>query len=314
MRLDGAGVPDAPGEIRACLVVRNEALRIASVLAHHRRLGVERFLVIDNGSTDGTLDYLTAQPDVALFRTDESYAAARSGLDWINAVLDAHGDGRWTLTIDADELFIYPGFERVDLRDFCAFLEGQGAQGVMALLLDMYGEGEVGEALHTPGAPLTDVCPWFDPGPYRYVRAGPFPHVQFMGGPRARLFDFEPYQPRPPVISKVPLVRWRRGLRYGLSTHAITPIELPAMVAGLLHFKFLSDFRARVAAAVDGGQFHGGSREYRAYRDYLDRNGDLRLHDERSVRFVDSGQLVSLGVMQPGAAYEAFLSASLQAE
>eukprot|EP01031_Cornospumella_fuschlensis_P042141 gene42141-51456_t len=65
-----------------------EALRLPSTLDHHRRLGVDRFLVIDNGSVDGTVDYLTSQPDVHLFQTTESFAAANDGLHWGNAVRD----------------------------------------------------------------------------------------------------------------------------------------------------------------------------------------------------------------------------------
>jgi hypothetical protein len=48
-RIDARPIPERAGEIRACMVVRNEALRLASVLDHCRRLGVERFLTVDNG-------------------------------------------------------------------------------------------------------------------------------------------------------------------------------------------------------------------------------------------------------------------------
>ena len=55
-------------------VVRNEKLRLPSTLRHHRSLGVRRFFALDNGSTDGTLDYLCGEPDVHVFSTSSSYA------------------------------------------------------------------------------------------------------------------------------------------------------------------------------------------------------------------------------------------------
>lgn len=308
MRLEGPAIPDRPGEIRACLVVRNERLRLPSVLDHHRALGVDRFLVVVDRSSDGTAEFVAAQPDAHVLVGEGTYRSARSGVDWLNAALDAFCDGHWTLTVDADELFVFPGCDRIGLRGFCGFLDDQGASGAPALMVDMYGLGDVRGAVHAPGASLIDTCPWFDPGPYSAVRAGPFPHVQFHGGPRARLFDFSPYQPRPPVISKVPLVKWRRGLRYRLSTHGLTPIALHPMLAGLLHFKFLSDFPERVATAVAEGEYHGGSREYLAYRDGLGPDGGLVLRDTRSVRYEGPDQLVALDMMQASDAYLAFLA------
>lgn len=120
-------------------------------------------------------------------------------------------------------------------------------------------------------------------------------------------------QPRPPVLSKVPLVKWRRGRRYLLSTHGITPLALPPMLATLLHFKFLSDFPERVDVAVAEGQHYGGSQEYRAYRNGLEPDGRLVVRDERSLRYEGPHQLEAHDLMQASDAYLDFL-ASRQAE
>src|SRR5262249_45936956 len=111
-RIDERPIPADPAEIRAFLVVRNEAQRLPAVLQHHRKFGVSRFFVIDNDSTDDTVGFLGTQPDVHLFSTCQSYAASNYGLAWVNALLDQYGSGHWTLTIDADELLIYPHYER----------------------------------------------------------------------------------------------------------------------------------------------------------------------------------------------------------
>lgn len=309
MRIEGPPVPDRPDELRACMVVRNERLRLPAVLDHHRRLGVGRFLVVDDGSSDGSADFLRAQPDVSLFHADGSFRDSECGIAWINALLDAHGHGRWVLVVDADELFVYPGCETIGLRALCDHLDGRGAQGALALMIDMYGEGAVRETVHPHGAALTETSPWFDPGPYRAVRAGLFPSLQAAGGPRARLFDFSPYQPRPPLLTKVPLVRWSRGMSFRLSTHALTPIVLPPLMFGLLHFKFLSDFPERVETAVAEAQHYANAQEYRAYQDRLRHDPELRIRDEASVRYRDTAQLAEEGLMLTDAAYDAFLAA-----
>ena len=75
----------APGPILFS-TVRNEALRLPWFLKHYRDLGVVHFLFVDNGSTDGTGDYLGGHPDVSVWRTEASYKASRFGVDWMNAL------------------------------------------------------------------------------------------------------------------------------------------------------------------------------------------------------------------------------------
>ena len=86
--------------------------RLPWLLGYYRGMGVDRFLVLDNDSDDGTRDWLLAQgPDVHLFHTPASFAASGAGMRWINRLLDEHGSGAWCLTIDADEVLVYPHCE-----------------------------------------------------------------------------------------------------------------------------------------------------------------------------------------------------------
>ena len=55
------------GEVRLFSKIRNEKLRLPAFLRHYRSLGVDRFFIVDNDSTDGSTEYLLAQPDVHLF-------------------------------------------------------------------------------------------------------------------------------------------------------------------------------------------------------------------------------------------------------
>ena len=77
-----------PGDILAAVTVRNESVRLPFFLTHYRRLGVAHFLFVDNGSDDGSRDYLAAQPDVSLWTTAASYRLSRFGLDWLRAESD----------------------------------------------------------------------------------------------------------------------------------------------------------------------------------------------------------------------------------
>ena len=86
-RLDVRPIDIDPDAILSCLVVRDEADRLPWYLHECRRLGVTTFLVVDNGSTDGTLELLLAQPDVHVWQTSMSFNAGNFGSAWFEVLL-----------------------------------------------------------------------------------------------------------------------------------------------------------------------------------------------------------------------------------
>jgi glycosyltransferase involved in cell wall biosynthesis len=91
------------------MVVRDAADLIRVNLRHHLGAGLERVLVLDNGSTDGTLDRLrrlsrTLPVDVAIDAGPFDMAALSNRL--VGEARDGGAD--WVLPIDADEFFVAP--------------------------------------------------------------------------------------------------------------------------------------------------------------------------------------------------------------
>jgi glycosyltransferase involved in cell wall biosynthesis len=303
-----AGPTVRAGDVLGFLVVRNEHLRLPAMLEHHRRLGVDQFLIVDNGSDDGTLDILNAMPDVRLYRTNDRYGASQFGLGWLHPLLDDFAHNHWTLTIDADELFIFPHCERLGLHHFCHFLDKGGADSVFAILLDMYSDKSIAATSYQQGHSLISTCQFFDPGLYQTLRRNVFPTLELHGGPRRRRF-WQPDTPFvPPAVSKVPLVKWQRGYRYTSSTHNMFPAprSLSGISAALLHFKFLSDFHDRAKREVARGEHFAGGREYNLYLKELEAEPELSLLFSGSVRYQNSEQLISLQLCRTSKDFEQF--------
>ena len=91
-------------------------------------------------------------PDVHLFQTEASFAASGAGMRWTNRLLDAHGIGAWCLTIDADEVLVYPHCETAPLPVLTAYLDRCGAEAMVAPMLDLYAEVPLDEVRYAPGA------------------------------------------------------------------------------------------------------------------------------------------------------------------
>lgn len=124
-------------------VLRNERLRLPFFLDYYRALGVGHFLVVDNGSEDGSAEYLGAQPDVSLWSTAASYKRARYGADWMNRLLRRFGHGHWCLTVDVDEFLVYPFCDTRPLPALTGWLDASSIRSFGAMLLDMYPKGPI---------------------------------------------------------------------------------------------------------------------------------------------------------------------------
>jgi hypothetical protein len=297
-RVDRRRLAISPAEILCVSCVRNEALRLPFFLDYHRRLGINRFFVVDNGSDDGTTDLLLEAEDVHLFVTEQRFSESRYGVEWLNGILGAYAGGHWTLTADADELFVYPLCEEVNLSALAAYLERQDEEALVTFLLDMYGGQAIRDTPYSDGRSFLDVCPYFDRDSYVWDRSREgYASVPIYGGPRARLFWAGHNWGRPaPFLAKIPFVRWRYGLSYSASTHVLSGARTADATGVLLHFKFFSDFVARARLEASRAEHWEGAAQYRIYDEVLSNDPDLRLLYDGSVRYEGSRQLVALGL------------------
>ncbi|PJF10038.1 glycosyltransferase family 2 protein [Pseudorhodobacter sp. MZDSW-24AT] len=295
-----------PRDILCFMAVRNEMLRLPHFLDHHRSLGVDHFLIVDNDSTDGTRDFLAAQPDVSLWHTPSSYKQARFGLDWVTWLQIRHGHGHWTLTLDADELLIYPYWQTRPLPALTAWLDDQGLAAMGAMMLDLYPEGPLSAAEIASGGNPLSVLRWFDAGNYGVQLQPRMGNLWIQGGPRARMF-FAKDPRRAPSLNKIPLVRWNRRFAYANSTHALLPPRLNRVYATdgseqisglLLHTKFLPEIIAKSAEEKARKEHFANSALYDDYYDSVTRDPVLWCPESEALG--SWRRLEALGLMSRG--------------
>lgn len=287
-------------------VLRNERIRLPYFLRYYRDLGVTHFLMVDNASDDGSRDYLAAQRDVSLWTTGASYRASRYGADWINWLLMRHGHGHWILAVDVDEFFIYPFCDTRPIRALTDWLDAGGARSFPAMVLDMYPEGAVDAERYREGGNPFDIASYFDGGNYMISRNGFYGNLWIQGGPRARtMFADRPREA--PSLNKIPLVKWHWTYCFVSSTHMLLPRRLNLAydewggekASGcLLHAKFLSTFKAKVAEELERRQHFAESREYIAYAETLKDGAGMWC--KWSEKYINWRQLEILGIMSKG--------------
>lgn len=285
---------------------RNEHIRLPYFLSYYREKGVNHFLIVDNDSNDGSLEYLAEQPDVSVWHSRKGYKRSRFGVDWLNWLQFRYGHGHWCLTVDPDEFFIYPFCDTRPIRALTDWLDASSIKSFSAMLLDMYPKGRIDDQPYVAGQNPIEIASWFDAGNYTMDKNRLYGNLWIQGGPRSRVF-FPDAPEKAPALNKVPLVKWDRRYAYVSSTHMLLPRGLNQVydewggekASGiLLHSKFLDTFTVKAAEELQRKQHYAASIEYLAYAEALKDNPELWC--KWSEKYINWRQLEILGLMSKG--------------
>jgi hypothetical protein len=280
-----ATLNEAPLALVACM--RNEMFMLPHFLAHYRAMGVEAFLIADNLSDDGTLEYLADQPDVAVFSVDTNYRSSRYGVAWQQAILAHFRLGRWSLVADADELLVCDldrGTNLPGLLDTDDFAEAEAAR---IFMLDMYPEGPLSDATFASGDPFAEAG-MVDRMPFRtnspalgtYSNSPTWTSAlrhRLIPGSRPEIF----------VAQKIALLKYKPWFKLSAGLHYVADARLATRDLVFAHFKYNAEFRAKARAEVARRQHFNDAEEYRKYLALLSEGRDRIFDAEISVPWRD---------------------------
>jgi hypothetical protein len=268
--------------------MRNEMFILPHFLRHYRDLGVTCFLVADNLSDDGTLEYLAEQPDVAVFSADTEYRVSQYGVAWQHALMSNFRLGRWSLVADADEFLVLGNGAATDLTATLAEPAFASADAARIFMLDMYPDGPLSAATFASGDPFAEAgfCdrdPFLTTSPAR----GPYGDQptwtsalrhRLVPGSRAELF----------VAQKIALLKYQPWMKLSAGLHYVADVRLAERQFLFAHFKYQAEFRAKTAREVARRQHFNDAEEYRRYLALMQEGRDVIHVPGLSVPWSDS--------------------------
>ena len=287
-----------------CLV-KDGMEHLPSFMDHYRRLGFEDFVFLDNGSSDGTLEYLIGG-NCTVYECSLGYE------EYIYAMkqflVHLCGEGRWSLYVDVDELWLYPGCKNTSLTQFVKYLDNSGYNACQAHMLDMFPENfqfasdSVG---YNRSGVLGEDYPFFTlrglkkSGFDRYFIQDDGRRFQYHGGVNQHLFGLEDI-----YLSKIPLIKLDDSMLVHVTSHISKHIVLADLSCVLLHYKFTDAFFAKARKIVEKKRDRWAVEYYGKILNKMKGN-TIAISGQDSIKFSDVEQLVQLGFVDGSDTYNA---------
>ena len=274
-------------------VVKDDLIRLKMLYAHHRAMGVNHFVVIDNQSSDGTKEWLIRQPDTDVYLAKDQFTSSRK-YGWINRILCIYGFDKWYLYVDSDELFVYDNYEKLSITEFTEMLQKKKKNRVASMMLDMYTK----DALFTKAVDTNDIqknFKYFDSE--GFITGSGRRGLTISGGPRMRVLGEDGKLNN--TLIKHPLFFFEHGMIFE-SAHYLFPYKIePEINAALLHYKFLASDLERYRERAYQGNFANGSAAYKEYLKGYANNQERAFYYEKSVEFTGSESLKKISIIKP---------------
>jgi glycosyltransferase involved in cell wall biosynthesis len=280
-------------EVLAISIVRNGAVHMRSFLEHHFGLGVRHVVLLDNGSTDGTVDLARGYGNVTILRTDCPYGAYENVMK--RYLARRFSRGRWNLCVDIDERFDYPFSDILPLQPFLAYLNHRGFTAVVAQMLDMFPDGPILEA-GGGAASLQERHRFYDISSvgrldYRWGTLSNPAVKEHRGGIRIAAFQTNN------CLSKAALVRVDEEIELFVDWHHVANARIADLTCLLLHYPFVETFRAKLEDAVSARRYGKWTPQYERYWRALCENPDLSFMGPAARELTGTRELVEQGFL-----------------
>jgi glycosyltransferase involved in cell wall biosynthesis len=288
-------------ELIVLCVVRNGALHVKSFLEHHQALGVKHIVLLDNGSTDQTVEVARTFERVTILQTRRPYRKYETVMK--RYLVRRFSRGRWNLVVDIDELFDYPFSEMLDVGALLTYLNTNSYTAVLAQMLDLFSDGPLRDVRSAPDDSLKERYPYYDISNiekrlYRFGRPANEEIRMHGGGIRKSIFGTEN------GLTKAALIFLAPDLVPFVGFHQTANAAIADFTGVLLHYPFVSSFAEKVGEAVRTDRYRvSAAGEYRQYRARLEESPDLSLKLVTARRFEGVDQLLDDGFLVVSAEY-----------
>ena len=295
-----SGADVDPSGFTLLAILRNEMYFLPEFLSHYRKLGVERFVFLNDRSDDGSFEYICKQPDTVVVESSRAYGDSveippqlsesirnlRIMDLWRSMLHERFAQDRWALQVDLDEFVRLP--EGMAFQDLLAQLDKQDVRAVWGVMIDVYPKNIASLAEPKNAVRIDPSATWyFDGEMHVRLRNNKKPKTVYPGT-RSRLYhmlgvdNLYPRRKKPGWLKhkwfgklllgdrfpkyvqllKPTLLKWRDDSFFG-SSHQTNLTSSNDYLLPIQHFRFTGSLYRRIEMALHEKSYHGESFDYR---------------------------------------------------
>jgi Glycosyl transferase family 2 len=302
-------------ELVVLCLVRNGRPYVRSFMEHYASMAVKHAVFLDNGSTDGTVEALKGYDNVTVLRAMLPFK--RHQMLMKRYLIERFGRGRWTLSVDMDELFDYPYSDVVSLKALLGYLSANSYTAVVAQMLDMFSEEPVTDTVSDEDEPLKERHRFYDISNVREQDYWEFPFVSGSGnvvtnedigiyrnGIQNTVFGTLP------ALTKHPLVFLDEKLKpVDRSAHSVSNARVADFTCVLFHYKFTNHLYELIRNAARQENYMRDSGKQKKWLKVLEKTPNLLVKGETSRELRDVNDLVENGFLVVSEEYMSWVDA-----
>lgn len=278
---------DSQAEIQVLCLLKDGMFYLPSFLEYYRELGIKHFIFLDNGSQDGTVDYLSKQHDVSLYKNELDYK-----IYWHKFkkyLFHHHGKGKWNLLVDIDEFFDFPFSNIMSLDGFISYLNENEYTAVVSQMLDLFPDEDLlskDRSLNFLDSHKYYSIDGIEKKSYNDIIQNKnvvnnFDIYFHLNGWRKKMFDVEDV-----MLTKHPLLK-EDGVLFYAHDHFVYNANLADISCLIRHYKFHLNFSSYVEDAVKKGYHYNQSAEYKKYFEKMSSGDTFNLKKEKDKELGD---------------------------
>jgi hypothetical protein len=299
-------------ELVVLVLLRNGRPYIDEFVEHYLSLGAKHIVFLDNGSTDGSVEAMRRHDNVTVLRTGLPYKKYNVAMK--RYCIRRFGRGRWTLTVDIDELFEYPYSNVVGLRALLGYLNDNSYNAMVAYMLDMFPEEPLSEDQGGKTESLRASHRFYDVSgvrPQNYHDIGDIGNVLsneevmiLKGGVQKEVFHVSP------LLTKHPLIFLDDEVRpMDLSDHWAGNARVADLTGILLHYKLSANLYEMVRREVEERRYISRHGKYDKYLEVLQQAPNVLIKGDTSKELKSVNDLVGSRMVAVSGQYLRFVEA-----
>jgi len=260
-------------EVLLICQVKNSDFLIKEFIEYHLGIGVKHIILVDNMSTDATIDIAKQYDSVTILQTRASYLKYQSNLRAY--LIRKYAIEKWTLFLDVDEFFDVPFNDKISLRQFINYLDLKGYNAVHAYMAEVFANEDLSKVPNTSFSNFYDsfeVSGHHTKIEENKITPNSIYHL-FSGGIRSTYFD------KSTPISKYPLFKASKRIRpRELQNHLVDKCEGVADVSIVLrHYQFTYKLYEK-SVEIAKKKNYAAYRKYIKFKEVLDQDKDHNLY------------------------------------